>query len=379
VRRYILVAAAGMAAFPVSAEPLIFSGVVDTGIGYATDPKLRGDDGGSLFGSISLAPRLTRTTPRTATTLGGVYNREEYLHDYGHTDTASAFITHAVQFTQRLSGNGRIAYNTSNNPLIGRDFDPDQVDPLTIGQRTRRLEGSAGLNWTPTARDSYTASVNASSVEYNQNSLSRLVRDFKQIGGTFGYSRAIDARTQVGVQLTASAVDSEAYPDTTSLQPSLTIHRQIDPRWTFDGHIGLISQHVNGAGSSNSLGYGASLCRDDVRTNGCLSVDRSSSTSGIGGIRRDFQVAFNVNHRLSQRSSVDGLVSYKDSTGQAGVASIAANPVRVLQARGNNRYDLTQRLAVGFGGRYQRRSGSSFGRADSVAVTANLTAKIGRI
>jgi hypothetical protein len=377
VTRILIALLASAVAAPLAAEPFVFSGTIDAGVGYATDPRLRGfSDAGSVFGSISLVPVLTRTTGRTTTTLIGVYNREEYLRRYDHSDTASIAATHVAQISERLSGNGRVAYSTTNNPLIGSGFDAGLSDPLTIGQRTRRLEGSAGLQWQPTARDTFTGSVNASSTEYSQSTATSLARDFDQLSGQLGYSRSIDARTQVGVELVASKVDSQDFPDSNSLQPSLTLRRQLDANWVFDGHLGLIMQKIDGSSRDTSIGYGASLCGDFTRTNLCLTADRSSSASGFGGLRTDTQVTFTVEYQLTERSRLNGYASYKDSNGQR---LTTITDVKVLQARGGYRYDLTQRLSVGFDARYQRRSGLARITADSIAGTVNITAKIGRL
>ncbi|WP_420140248.1 hypothetical protein [Sphingomonas sp.] len=367
--------AAGMVA-PVAAEPFVFSGVVGAGAGYVTNPFLRiGEDGGSPSLNVSLAPVLTRTTPRGVTTVRGIYSREEYLRDYGHSDNALAGLSHQQQLNERLTVNGGVTYNTTTNPLIGSNFDPGISDPLTIGRRSRRLSGDAGFSWQPTATDTWTGGVNASRNTFSRNTLDGLVQDYNLYGANLAYTRSLDERTQIGLRVNGQYVDSEAFPDTQSLQPAVTLHRQISAIWTFDGNIGLIIQKMEGRSASTTVGFGGSLCGQYPRTEICFTADRQSSASGIGGLRRDLSLTTTVTHSLTERSRLRGYGSYRKSDGQS---FQTISDVEAIQARLDYDYDVTQRLTVGVGGRYQRRDLKGQGSADSVAGMVNLSMKIGR-
>ena len=379
-----MVAMAGMAAVPAVAEPFVFSGVISGGVGYATNPFLRsgngdGGDAGSALVSVSVAPRLTRTTPRGRTVVSGVYSREEYLRRYGASENAQANLGHTEQLSERLSVNGNVGYSTSTNPLIGANLDrdlPDDVnvsDPLNIGRRSKRLSGNAGLQWQPSDLDSFNVGVNASHSSYKG---STLARDFDQYGGQLGYSRAVDARTRVGVQLAATQVENTIYPNTSSLQPAVTLQRQLSTIWAFNGNLGVILQHVDGGGNSTSLGFGASLCGTYPRTSVCATANRSSSASGLGGLRTSLEFGATLRHELTERSRISAYASYQDSKAQQ-LLNFGVNKARVLQTRVDYGRDLSERITVGVGGRYQNRKFTQRS-ADSLAGTINISAKIGR-
>jgi hypothetical protein len=369
-------AAAASCVAPALAEPFIFSGVIDSGLGYVSNPFIRpGQDAASPFVTISVTPTLTRKTARTVTEIRGIYSREEYFRRYGHTENASAGLSHAAQLTQNFGINGQVSYLTTTNPLIGQAYDPSVSDPLTIGQRTKRLSGGGGFSWQPSALDSITGGVNASNVKYSGGNASSLARDYDQYGANLGYSRTIDARTSIGVQVSANKVDSKFYPNTQSVQPALTLQRKLSEAWTFDGNIGLIAQKVDGRGTSTSLGYGASLCGNYPRTEFCVTASRQSTPSGIGGLRKTTQFGSTLTQRFSERSRVVGRLSYDDSKGQG---STVVSNAKVYQARMDYGYDLTQRLTVGAGARYQRRELSGGATGDSIGGTVNLTMKVGR-
>lgn len=377
MRRALVAATAACFAVPAAAEPFIFSGVVQAGAGFATNPYFReGQDQSAPLVSLSLTPSLTRKTPRGVTTIRGAYSREEYLSRYGKSENANASAFHSEQLTEQLGIDGRVAFATTNNALIGQDYDPTVIDPLTLGQRSRRVDGSTNLQWRPTARDSFSAGVNAGSTNYKESAGSLLARDYDEIGGNLSYSRVLDARTSVGLQVVGTMVDSKAFPDTKSVQPAVTFQRQINEIWNFSGNVGLIIQSLQGSSTSASLGFGASLCATYPRTDFCFEGSRQSSSSGVGGLRNDLQFGVTVNHDLTERSRVQGYLSYKDSDSRSGTTAITG--AKVVQSRVDYFRDLTQRLAVGVGGRYQRRSYSGRPAADSLAATVNLTLKIGR-
>lgn len=412
MRGLIVAALCGLASMPALAQPFLFSGVVQGGLGYATNPFLaENENSGAAFASIGISPVLSRSTTRTNTMIGGSYYREEYLSGrFGDSESASAFVSHDAQLSERLRASGRVSYITSTNPLIGgtavgipvigvpsvggdvvgdgvvgggviggglgTGFDPILSDPLTIGQRTRTLTGDASLNWQPTARDSFGIGVNATRSTYSGFGIAR---DYNLYGGSLSYSRGIDARTQVGVQVVAQQVDSDGFPDTRSLQPALTLSRRLNANWQLSGNVGAVIQHVNGGGTSTSLGFGASLCGNYIRRSGCVTVDRRSSASGIGGLRRDLNIGLNAAYELTEHSRLRAYGSYTQSDSLRQTGLLSGGDIDVIQARLDYERDLTRRLSIGGGGRYQNRKFSGRPTADSFGASVTLSAKIGRL
>jgi len=378
----LLGAVAGMA--PATAEPIIFSGAVEGRLGYGTNPLLRDfSNAGSGFGQFSFQPTLTRTTARGTTTLQGNYTREQYFRRYDHSESITGSLGQTQQFSERVSGNARIGYTRTDNPLLGAAFDPDLIDVLAIGQRTTRIFGDAGLQVQPTARDGFSIGANASHTTYGKGG-TLIPRDYDQYGGNVAYNHTLSARTKVGLQVSATQLRSKYYPDTRSIQPAVTLSQVLSPIWTFNGSVGVIFQDVPGpfGGSTTSLGFQGALCGTYPRTTVCVSGGRQSSASGIGGLRNTLQASLDVDHKLTERSKLSAALSYTDSSSIR--ESIAGDPrigssQRVLLVRGDYSHDVSQRVSVGFGARGQLRSTPGYGSRHGIAGTINIRAKIGRL
>jgi hypothetical protein len=377
-----LLAACGVLALSgaASAEPVIFQATVEGELGYGINPRVVEDeDRGVGFAAITITPQLSKTEALSVTTLSGFYHREQYFSVYGYTDSAGATLARTQSLTEHLSAVAHASYVTSNNALVldeGGVIDPTVVDPLNGGQRTSRYSGDLTFNWQASARDTFSVGGNASHADYGEQL--GVASDYDQYGATGSYSHVLNARTTVGAQVVATEVKSQTFPNSESLEPSLTLTRQLGPIWQFQGHLGLIFEHLDGpeARSTTSLGFGAKLCGNYPRTTLCISGDRSSAPSGFGGLRNTTEVEMTMTHKVTEHDTITVDESYQHSSSlQIGTT----RNINLLVANLSYDHDLTRRLSAGAGARYEQRDYSGFGTARGGAVTVHLTAKLGRL
>lgn len=372
-------------AAPAAAETIQFSALLKGEAGYGTNPHLRpGVTAGSGFGSGTFTPRFFYQTARSTTTVDGEYSREQYLSRFGSTDSLRATLSRTDQLTARLQSSLGASYNTTNKVTLA---DPSQLvdqDPLNIGRRTYRSTGQYELQWQATAKDQLTYGAQIAHLSYggSQNAVANIsTSPYTQTSVNVGYNRTVDARTSVGVQASVSSTKSKLYPDSRTIQPSLTLKRQLNAVWTLDGHVGVVLQHIDGpfANSSTSLGYGLNLCGAYSRTHLCLSAQRQTSASGLGSLRTISGITATVSHDLTEHSRVNANVNYSKSSSTASQGPIGTPSSRAFLTNAEYDRDLTQRLSAGFGGTYQWRSSAIIGAGHSIAGTVHVTAKLGRM
>ncbi len=387
--RSVLLVAFGAAAVaaPAASQPILFSAILKSELGYGTNPLLRGGvSDGSAYGSISFAPTFSYTQARAKTTLSGNYSRSQYLDHFHFTDTLSVALDRADQLTEHLTSHLEGKYQTTDRPTLDNGEDPAANDPLNIGQRSRLASGSDTIQWQATAHDSVNFGSNISRMTYGGGGVN-FASNYTQYGWNASYSRVINARTSIGAQITYDLVNSQRYPQSQSYQPSVTLHRVINAIWTFDGHLGLVFQKIGGPfdSSSTSLGYGANLCGVYPRSRVCVGVDQQSSPSGFGGLRKDLNVHATFDRDLTEHSKLSFFAGYDRSSSSQQLLIETITKSRALQLRGDYSHDLSRRLSAGFGGRYQSRDtnfsrGNDFlGSAHAIAGLVNITAKLGRI
>lgn len=386
----VLIAGILATAAPAQAASPEFGAIVRGELGYGTNPFLRqGITEGSLFASGTVAPRLTYRESRSTTTLAGSYTRDQYFDSLGYTDSLSASVTRFDQLAQNLSSTITADYVTSNRAIDYGVYDvsdePLVDDPLSIGQRTHRYGGNYQLQWQATAVDQLRYGASYSHLSYGGGARGALVgaSGYDQYGVNGAYGHALDARTTVGAQISLNAVRSKFYPDSRSIEPGLTIHRQLDAVWTIDGNVGLVLQRTYGplGGSSTSLGYGVDLCGKYPRTRVCISGSRGSQPSGFGGLRTSTQIRTTVSHDISEHSRINIAGSYSQSRALQGGAllPLTIRSTRAVFFTAEYDRDISRRVSAGLGGRYQWRDTSSIGTSESVAATVHITAKLGRI
>jgi hypothetical protein len=380
MHRRILALAAVVPFFPSAAATVTFGGVAQVRLGYVDNPFLeRNAPGGTIQVGGTITPRLTRSTALGKTVLTGSYTREQYASHYDYSDAISADLEHSQQLSERLKGTLHAAYSNSLNPFIDSNVDPSQIDLLTVGQRSRRISGDGSLDWTPSAIESVSVSVNAAHSTYGQSRTGALATDYTSYGASGSYMRAFGARTKLGLQLVYSHSDSGFYGTSDSYQPNLIVQRALSQFWAFNGSVGGIFQKSGGlvSSTSHSLGFNGSLCGTYPKYTLCFTGSRQTSASGIGGLRTELRFGTTFSYRIDQRSRLTFNGIYSDS--KSGGNGLTAVPAQTF-AQGGLDYsrDLNQRISAGFGARYQWRDYRGLSKAHGMAATVNISARFGR-
>jgi hypothetical protein len=385
--KYLGFALLGVAmAAPATAQSVQFSAVAESEVGYATNPFLSaGVTKGTVFASASIAPRLFYETARSTTTLDGRYSREAYINNFGHTDAGTVELVRTDQISQYLGSTLTASYETSNRATID---DPNRIvtDPLNIGRRTRTVMGSYGLQWQASARDQVSYGAQVSHLSYGSSQTAGLAgvpSNYTQYGVNAAYNHSVDARTAVGAQVTLSSVRSQFYPDSRTVQPSLTAKRQLTAVWAIDGHVGVVFSRIEGPfpKSTTSLGIGVNLCGEYPRTHVCLKFNRDTQPSGFGPLRTTSSIDGALTHQLDEHSRISVNAEFvRDSSGSFSVVgNQLLRMTKLFQGSADYDRDVTRRVSAGFGGQYRWRSLSGYPDARSYTGTIHVKAKLGRI
>lgn len=382
-------------AAPAAAQPIQFSAVLEGELGYGTNPFVfPGVTGGSIFGSGSFAPKLVYQTERSTTTLDGLYNRDQYFSHFGHTDEMYAGLERQDQLTAYLMSTLSARFSSSNRTVLAN---PEIInnEPLNIGQRTYRTTGQYQMQWQATARDQFSYGAQVEHLAYGRQrdeTTQRFASSYTDLGFNFGYNRRLDARTLVGGQVSINTIRSKIYPDSRTIQPALTLKRQLSAIWSFDGHVGVVFQHVLGpfASSTTSLGYGLGLCGAYPRTRVCLSAERDTTGSGYGALRTISGIKVSYARDLTEHSHLTLDANYYRSSsnqflvgtplvlGDPGEAALLQTS-RALFLKARYDRELTRRVSAGFGGGYQWRDTGLNGSGRAISATVHFTAKLGRL
>jgi hypothetical protein len=371
---------------PAVAAPVEFSAVVNGELGYGSNPQLRpGVTASSGFVSGTFTPKLFYQTPRSTTTLQGAYDRDQYFSKFGYTDSLNLELLRTDQLSEQLASSLSASYKTSNKSTLG---DPDLAlsDPLNIGRRMRGWTGNYQLQWQRTAHDrfTYSARVDHSSTDRGQGSLQGLVASaYTQYGVSLGYDRVLDARNSIGVQTTLTTVHSKIYPDSRTVQPSLSAKHQLNAVWEIDGNIGIVLQRIYGLfpSSGTSLSYGVNTCGTYPRTNICLSALHTVAPSSYGSLRTTSAITGSIKEQLTEHSHVELRGNYTRSKAEQGQLLLPGRfdtNSRTFLASAQYDRDLTERLTAGFGGTYQTRTIQPLGKAHAISGSIHISAKLGR-
>lgn len=377
-----LIVAGLSSALPLAAAQaasMQYGGYIDAHAGYGSNPFFNiNSPGPSALVGATLSGSILRTTAQSRSILTAEADVSQYLKHYGNTQNYAARLRHNQQLSQVLAVAADINYENAINPSPSfstrtADLLP-QGDLLTIGQRTRRLSGGADLTWEPNERDLFQAGINGSHATFSGGQASA----YNSYGANIGYLRTLNSRTKIGVQGTASTINSSIYPDSHSYSLGLQLTQQISPVWRFDGGVSLILQTTRGR-SSKTPGFNGSLCGTYPRYTFCLIASRFSAPSGLGGLRTDTQAGARMNYKLTTRSTLDLSATYDISKSEQGVLPRQ----KYYEAAAAYRRELTPRLSVGVSGRVQGRDyGPLFATGGNKVTgytgTANVVWKFGR-
>ena len=376
---------------PALAAPIQFSGRADARAGYGSNPFLiPGVNSANPVLGFNITPTLRRVTGTGSTALTASYQREQYLNGAGHPDALEVVLEQIQQFTPDLSMTARGSYSTSTNALnntvnlnnlvnpdpvvvVGAPVQPSIIDPLTIGLRTRRYQGSAGFTWRATNIDVFQLSGGYTHGLANGSS----VGSYSFYNGGIGYTRTVSPRAQLGAFMGYSHTASQGFPAVSTYEPTAVLTYQFSEIWSFNGGVGASLRRVSGGrGKSTGLGFNLSLCGSYPTTTVCLLGARITSASGFGGARINTNFGVNVSHRLNSRDTASLTVNYVNSDA---IGDAFAFGQEFTQVSGSFDHKLAPRWVVGLDGRFQTRTQDRLSAARALNATLHLSYLFGRL
>lgn len=318
----LLVLPPGFAAGTAYARPELTADL-SANTSIATNPyALIGSDTDSASATISLSPQITDRSARGSFQLRGRVSHTEYFSRYNSTQSYSVDTSAVEQLSSKLSIHANAGFDSAvygNNQLlfpgVGDDgvVDPSLppiVDDITLsGLRERRVSyrSGAGLVFSPSPRDSYTADASVFASRYPRSAST--LSEYNYYGGTFGYQRQVDSRTNLGVETTIGRTDylGGRQGDATTFSPRLSGSIKLDPRWSLSGNVGVSitkSTFSFGKSTDTGLAFGLTLCRRGDRSNFCVTGSRSAQPSAFDGVRTQTSLGVNYSYKIDDRSDI---------------------------------------------------------------------------
>jgi hypothetical protein len=282
-----------------------------------------GPDRGAVLTQISASPEIKLTGDTgSSLDLNGTVTQKWFSQHYGQYlvgkfDAAGKYRRNEYLTVEADGGFSRdlaVDVLTSSIDAV--------VDPQSI--RTD-YDGALRLRWTPDAHTEIVPEVRYEASDYSDSTLLRNTRTFK---ADVSVSRRISPYTQIGVR--AEALFNKAAGSVAQNSQALyaTLKQDISEHWQLTAEIGaertenragpLQDQTVDGSSSPTRLSGRAELCRKVPNGLACLAGLIDSEISGLGGLQRTMTGSATVTQKLSERSSVNGVVEYRHVEAQSG-------------------------------------------------------------
>lgn len=297
---------------------------IDTSVkaDIASNPYLvSGPDTSSLSGVVTVSPGLKFVDGVKTMTLRGNYRHTEFSRRYRSSDDYSANASLAQQLTPRLSYNASFGYDSSvvgandlltfnPNPNSGSVFPPFPGDIALNGLRQRRqaINGGLSLNYTASPRDQFTTQAGFSIVRFP---VASPASEYDSSSGSIGYSRVINSKTSVGLDVSVSRADYRrtSIGDATTISPQATFKTKFGASWSLSASLGVshsrISSLIGKTGQYSAAGN-LNVCNATTRGKFCLFGSRSVQPTSFGStVRPQTSVGLSYSVRLDTKSSID--------------------------------------------------------------------------
>lgn len=282
-----------------------------------------GPDRGAVLMQISASPEV-RLTSDTGSTLdlNGTVTQKWFSQHYGH------FLVGKFDAAGKYRRNEYLTVEADGG--FSRDLAVDvltsSIDAVIDPQSIRTdYDGALRVRWTPDARTEIVPEVRYETSDYSHSTLLRDTRTFK---ADVSASRRISPSTQVGIRVEALFNKAAGSLAENSQAIYATIRQDISPHWQLDAEIGaertenrigpVQDPALNASSTPTRLSGRAQLCRKVPNGLACLAGVIDSEISGLGGLQRTMTGSATVTQKLSERTSVNGVVEYRHSETQRG-------------------------------------------------------------
>lgn len=365
---------------PALARPDVIPSVTaSVGVAYSSNPFLqRGPTRSGSGLTVDIAPSLEIIDARTRAAITANVGRSQYLDNVGNSTgyRLQSVVSHRA--ADRLTLNAQLGFDSSilgarSQGLVvpgavtvpvavegtgstpGTAATTGGVGPLPgtgsalgldalvggigttvvdsdlalLGTRQRRnlLSASAGVDFRPSARSTWSFGVNGARATFPDATL--LLNSYTSYGAQLGYSRALSETRSIGVGLGVSSVDYARTGTTTIFSPRVSYVQRIRGGWTLTGSVGAALVREGGA-SATSLSGEVSLCRTALRSALCLSASRQPSVTGLGNVGSQTAIGASYSYRLAERTTLSASAGYSQLSAQS-FAVLGVPTVRAAQ------------------------------------------------
>ncbi|MFS4438085.1 hypothetical protein ACMA5I_07720 [Paracoccaceae bacterium GXU_MW_L88] len=332
------------------------------------------DDGGEFgYGattSLNLnLDRRTRTTEVGVSTGLSLVAEEDNDDDEFETSISEPnirfYLTSAL--TPRLNSNASLSYRQRdydttvfniNIPDEDEVISPDDlIEAEDLSGKVRYLNGSAGLAYRLTPRDSVNMSVNVSDRSYDDDQAGT---DYTNTSLSLGYSRAVSPTWSINLSGTGGLYEPEDDDDIKRASARIGASGQLSPTFAVDGAIGTDwSDDTDEFSLGGNLGATLTRARDRMR----FSVSHAQDPDSDGELVETTRAGFDYNRSLTRRDSMSfGVNALWDDDSDKQNLTARYNHNFTPRARGNIGYlfqtesddDDVHRLSAGFSWSFER-------------------------
>ncbi|QKR99432.1 hypothetical protein F9288_07080 [Sphingomonas sp. CL5.1] len=361
---------------------------VSPNVGYSSNPfSGTGNDLGSGYAAVDIAPQLQLLTARDILTVSGMASIKEYFQHYAEASSYNVSADYAGRPSERVNTHVRMdlssaivgAYDTVGdlltNPAAGV---PPPTDLALYGSRDRRrrVYVTGDFNIALSEHDKINVSSFYESTRYRSFGDAS---NYDGYGSTFGYSRQISAATSVGLQ---GSLARYVYPgqrgDTRVISTQATASTRLGPFWTLDGAVGVsfVDSSTFGSTHKASLSGNATLCRKTDRTNLCFVASRSVRPTGFNGTQYVNMFGIDGSRKLSEHDTISLHAAYTTEAGSRSLVLPGLN-TRFLLVSAMFERRLSERLRVSAMGQYRNIFTDIYSRPADIGGRIGLSYRFG--
>lgn len=336
---------------------------LSAGAGYATNPFLQNDGGGSAFGRVSAHAVHARASERSSTQFSAFAENAYYTEGYGNRPLLSFDVQTQRQASERVRLFGSANFSADiGGQLSSRFVDvprqpqvpiPGAPPPLTVQDpdlfaftgRHYIYGGQVGAAIAAGERSSISLSGGAQRVDVTGDEFG----DYTVMFGSLGYDRQLSERTSAGASLGVRRTEYAGGGGSVLIvNPTGNVRTRLSEAWDASASAGVIfleSDGVTGVGSSISPSFGGSLCRTGDTERLCFSANRDAYSGTRSTVQRTTSLGVNWFKRLDETQTVQLSASaarYTDADELGG--DFASNHYRIAA---NYSRRLGQRMSVG--------------------------------
>ena len=380
------------AASPASAQ----SGLsVDASLsgGVASNPFLQtGDTPLSGSATLEVSPSYLLDMGVTRFAVRGDATLTEYLKRYRNSDSYSLDASGTHQVSERSTLSARLGYVNSvvgafnDSGIIGSGViipgvtstlpaapvDPNSaiqpaISPVTlgnvynvttdpslggIGQRRQSYSAGAGYGTGLGPRDRLNLDLSVVASRSGRGSFD----DFNYVTQQIGYRRALKPGVDITADFTLGRADylGRRSSDSVSYLPTVGGSFRLGESTSLNLGVGVSVVRTNltapgATRTSTNLSAQGSLCKQDARTNACLSLSRAAVPSVAQGVRIQSAASLSAGMRVSERGSASVQVSYSRSgepLGDVTNSTLFVSHTEYVNVRGDYSQRLSQRLSA---------------------------------